>query len=102
MNAVLLLHDNARLHTSLYTREATAALGWTVLPHPAYSSDYHPFGPLKDGLHGVHFENDDNAVTKVRDKKLHIVSIQRLVQRWQKCIAVDGHYVENQLRICHI
>jgi hypothetical protein len=38
-------------------------MGWTVLPHPAYSpdlavSDYHLFGPVKDALHGCHFADD--------------------------------------------
>ena len=52
---VLLQHDNARPHTALLTREYTAKLGWTVLPHPLYSPDlapldFHLFGPMKDGL----------------------------------------------------
>lgn len=40
MYQVLLLHDNARQHTSLRTREATATVGWTVLHHPPYSSRF--------------------------------------------------------------
>ena len=31
---VLLLHDNARLHTSIRTRETIASFGWTTLLHP--------------------------------------------------------------------
>jgi hypothetical protein len=35
-------------------------MGWTVFPHPAdildlEPSSYHPFGPVKDALHGRHF-----------------------------------------------
>jgi hypothetical protein len=53
MKDVLLLHDNARPHTSLRICEAIAKMGWTVLPHPAHSpdlvpSDYHLLGPVKD------------------------------------------------------
>ena len=64
MNQILLLHDNARLQTSLHTREAIATMGWTVFPHPPYSpylapSDFHPSGPLKDALQGHRFTDDD-------------------------------------------
>jgi len=40
MNQVLLQHDNTRLHTGLPTKEATATLGWSVLPHPPYTRDF--------------------------------------------------------------
>jgi len=39
VNQVLFLHDNARQHTSLCTREAITKMGWTVLPHSPYSPD---------------------------------------------------------------
>ena len=40
--------------------------GWTVLPHPPYRpdlapSDFHLFGPVKEGLRVQHFV-DSNAV----------------------------------------
>jgi len=49
MNQVLLMHDNARPHTILCTREAVATIGWTVTPHPSCSPDlalssFHLFG----------------------------------------------------------
>ena len=48
-------HDNARTHTGLKTMEHIVNYGWTVVPHPPYSpdlvpSDFHLFGPMKDGL----------------------------------------------------
>jgi len=63
-NEVLLLPDNARLHTSLRTKEATATVGWTVLPHPTYSPDlascnFHIFVPLKDLLQGRCFADSN-------------------------------------------
>ncbi|GFR81386.1 transposase [Elysia marginata] len=50
---VLLLHDNARSHTSIRTRETIASFGWTTLPHPSYSP---VFGPMKQALRGKHCE----------------------------------------------
>jgi hypothetical protein len=39
---VLLQQDNARPHASAATSDAIARLGFTVLPHPAYSPDLAP------------------------------------------------------------
>ncbi|GFR60587.1 histone-lysine N-methyltransferase SETMAR [Elysia marginata] len=60
----LLMHDNARPHASIRTRETIASFGWTTLPHPSYSpdlapSDYHLFGPMKQGLRGKHCETGE-------------------------------------------
>jgi len=51
---VVFHHDNARLHTSLMTRQKLRELGWVVLMHP-YSpdialSDYHLFRSLQNSL----------------------------------------------------
>jgi hypothetical protein len=53
----LLLHDSARLHTSLYTSEAVTTVEWTVLPDPPCCPDlapsnFHIFGPLKAAVQG--------------------------------------------------
>jgi histone-lysine N-methyltransferase SETMAR len=96
MKDVLLLHDNARPHTSLCTREAIAKMGRTVLPHPAHSpdlapSDYHLFGPLKDAPRGRHFPDVNEIkgsfsdVLRSRGIKFCTTGIQRLTQRWQVC-----------------
>jgi histone-lysine N-methyltransferase SETMAR len=76
MKQVLLLHDNARPHTSLLTREATATMGWAVPPHPPYSpdlepSDFHLYGPLKDALRGRRFADDDELKHSVREELRH-------------------------------
>ena len=52
---VVLLHDNARPHTSAHTAETLRKLKFEVMAHPPYSpdlapSDYHLFGPLKEAL----------------------------------------------------
>jgi histone-lysine N-methyltransferase SETMAR len=66
----LLQYDNARPHTSLETVEHIVNLGWTFVPHPLYSpdlvpSDFHLFGPMKDGLCGQHFPSNDAIVQAV-------------------------------------
>ena len=68
---IILHHHNARLHTANVTTAAIAAMGWTVLPHPAYSPDiassyFHMFGPLKDYLRGQRFEDDDAVKSAVK------------------------------------
>ncbi|GFS16492.1 histone-lysine N-methyltransferase SETMAR [Elysia marginata] len=68
---VVLVHDNARILTSIRTRETIASFGWTTLPHPLYlsdlaPSDYHLFGSMKQGLRGKHYENDEELKSPVK------------------------------------
>jgi transposase len=102
---VLLQHHNARPHTALYPRECTAKFGWTILPHPPYSpdltpSDFHLFGPIKDGLRGKQFPNTDAVIEAVKkwlsqtDSDFYGARIQRLLERWRKCIELGGDFVE--------
>ncbi|PNF23675.1 Mariner Mos1 transposase [Cryptotermes secundus] len=100
-----LQHDNARPHTSLVTTPHIAKFGWTVLPYPPYSpdlapSDFHLFGPMKDGLCGQHFPDNDAVIAAVRKwlasagADFYGHGIQALVHHWQKCITNGGDYVE--------
>jgi hypothetical protein len=57
MNQVLLLHDNARPHTSLLRREPIATT--ILLPF---------FGPLKNALRGCRFVDDDELKHSVYEK----------------------------------
>ena len=90
----LLQHDNARPRTSLKTVEH---IGWTVVPHPQYSpelapSDFHLFGPMKDGLRGQHFPRYDAVVRTVKQwatsacADIYERGLQALAHRWQKCV----------------
>ncbi|PNF28558.1 hypothetical protein B7P43_G12914 [Cryptotermes secundus] len=91
--------------TSLATTAHIAKFGWTVLPHPPYSPglaplDFHLFGPMKDGLRGQHFPDNDAVIAAVRKwlasagADFYKRSMQALVHRWQKCITNGGHCVE--------
>ena len=73
-------------------------LGWTVLPNPPYSpdlapSDFHLFGPMKDGLRGQRFPSYDAVVPAVKQwatsagAEFYERDMQALVRRWRKCIA---------------
>jgi len=39
-------------------------MGWESLPHPPYSLDLAPFGPPKESLGGLEFEDDQQHVSK--------------------------------------
>lgn len=84
---------------------ALRKLKWEVLPHPAYSpdlspSDFHLFSPLKEFLSGHKFRDNDELITTVQNwirtqpKNFFENGIRKLPERWRKCIAVEGDYVE--------
>ena len=91
---MLIQHNNAHPHTSLWTQEAIAKCGWTMLPHPPYSpdlapSDFHLFGQLKDALYGTRFEDDENVIHAVRtwlreqETSRYREGMCALVMRWR-------------------
>ena len=105
MSKVLLQHDNAKPHTSLKTREVIASFGWTTVTHPPYSpdlapSDYHLFGPLKEGVRGQHFTSDQEVKHAVRNwlkmqpADFYKAGIVSLVHRWTVGIEKCGDYIE--------
>jgi histone-lysine N-methyltransferase SETMAR len=102
---VLLQQDKARPHTSAATNDAIARLGLTLLPLSAYSPDlapsnFHLFPKLKEDFRGQNFSSAKEVKAAVRqwfrekEKDFSKNGIQKLVERWQKCIEVGGHYVE--------
>ncbi|GFV59048.1 histone-lysine N-methyltransferase SETMAR [Trichonephila clavipes] len=70
-SGIVLLHDNARPHTAVITREVLRKFKWDVFQHPPYSpdlapSDYDLFTAMKKWLGGKNFADDEklkNAVT---------------------------------------
>jgi histone-lysine N-methyltransferase SETMAR len=53
-SGVLLVHDNARLHTAARSRALLEHFNWELSDHPSYSrdlapSDYHLFTYAKNG-----------------------------------------------------
>lgn len=101
----ILLHDNARPHVSQITVQKLNELSVEVLPHPPYSpdlspTDYHFFKHFDNFLTGRTFANHDQAKTafeefiESREPSFYADGINRLVLRWQKCIASNGAYFD--------
>ena len=63
-------------------------------------SDFHLFGPVKEHLRGQKFADDDEVMEAVQSrlkatpKSFFLVGIRKLVDRWTKCVAKQGEYVE--------
>ena len=63
-------------------------------------SDFHLFGPMKEHLRGQKFADDDEVMEAVQSwlkatlKSFFLEGIRKLVDRWTKCVAKQGDYVE--------
>jgi len=62
-------------------------------------SDFHLFGPTKEHLRGQKFADDDimeavQSWLKAMPKSFFLEGIRKLVDRWTKCVAKQGDYVE--------
>lgn len=101
---VILLHDNAKPHTSKVTQQKIRKLGYEVLPHPAYSpdispSDYYLFRSLQHFLKGKRFVNNDEVKSSLqsffdeKSAKFFADGIQSLMERWQMIVNNDGDYI---------
>lgn len=102
---IILQHDNARPHTSRVTADALVRLKFQPIPHPPYSPDlapcdFHFFPHLKRAIKGIHFTTDGEVKDAVkswikeRPQEFFIDGMRKLVHRWEKCVAVNGDYVE--------
>ena len=102
---VLLLQDNAPVHNAAIAIAAASTCGFELLPHPPYSPDLAPsdfflFPRLKDAITGKHYGTNDDVKAAVDDyfdtlpKSFFFEGLQKLQKRWEKCIAVQGDYIE--------
>jgi hypothetical protein len=80
-------------------------LKFEVLQHPPYSPDlapcdFHFFPDLKRDLKGTHFTSDEEVKEAVkswikeRPATYFSDGMKKLVTRWEKCISVNGDYIE--------
>ena len=102
---VFLLHDNASPHRAEYTVDTLHALKFEVSKHPPYSPDlapldFHLFGPMKEQLRSQKFADDNKVMEAVQSwlkptpKSFYLEGIRKHVDRWTKCIAKQGDYVQ--------
>ena len=102
---VILPDDNTRPHTARGTQVLLQTFHWDRLEHPLYSSDlvpsdFHLFRLLKKHLGGCHLANDDAVIQVVtrwlrqQPKDFFFACFQGLEKQWDKCLNVQGDYVE--------
>lgn len=102
---VRFLHDNARPHTAIRTRQKLLNLGWEVLNHPPYSpdlapSDYYLFLSISNALRNKRFKDEDEIKQWLEEffaskpASFYRNGIMRLPEKWQKVIDCDGHYFD--------
>ena len=98
-----MIHDSTRPHTAMQNLITT--FGWEQFDHPPYSpdlapSDFHLFLHLKSFLACQFFHNDievKEAITTCfayQAASFYDKGIQKLVQRYDKCLKNCGCYVE--------
>ena len=95
---------NAYSCKSQVAQRAIRECGFEQLNYPAYSpdlapSDYYLFRNLKKHLNGKRFGSDREVKSAVMDhfaslSKDYLQGLEMLEHRWEKCIVVDGGYVE--------
>ena len=102
---ILLLHDNAPVHKAQVAQAAIRECGFTEIDPPPYSPDLAPsdfflFKNLKKELRGKKFQNDEDLKSAVidhfenKDSNYFLTSMKALFARCEKCISVNGSYIE--------
>jgi len=102
----ILHHDNAPAHTSHLVQQFLAKHGTAQLQQPPYSPDLKPcdfflFPRLKKVLKGYRLEATENIKRNSAKTLLDIPKeefakcFQQWQQRWVKCVAAEGNYVED-------
>ena len=101
----MLHQDNAPGHTAASTQLEIDLLGFQQLSHPPYSPDLAPmdfrvFPVVKEQLRGLRFDCNQELKTATRkivqefDSKWYEDTYDMWVRRCEKCLRVNGDYVE--------
>ena len=102
---VLLHQDNARVHTCTVAMAKIESLRFELLEHPPYSPDLAPcdyflFPNLKKWLGGKRFESNEDVIAQTNAYFEELPpsyfkdGLNKLEKRWEKCIELNGDYVE--------
>ena len=93
--------DNAPVHNSILVTDSLAKMGIKTVPQPPYSPDFTPcnfwlFPKLKEYLRGCRYETIEEMKELWRKsltrshKRTSIGPFQKLLERYNKCIAAGG------------
>jgi [histone H3]-lysine36 N-dimethyltransferase SETMAR len=102
---IIFHQDNAPVHKCSKALVKLKELHYRLLEHPPYSpdlapSDFHLFPNLKKFLRGKRFSNNDEVIATVNEyfeglPENHFRDgINKLENRWNRCIELFGEYVE--------
>jgi hypothetical protein len=100
---VLLLHDNACPNTANKTNETLQNFKWEVLEHPPLLQATSICSALLNIIFrlNIFLSPDDEAVEREvtawfqqQPKEFYAAGFQGLVKQWDKCLSVQGDYVE--------
>ena len=102
---ILLLHDNAPAHRSMMAVHTSMQCGFKILLHPPYSPDLAPsdfflFPSLKKHLKGQRFHSNEDVISAGEEwfeshpKSYYAQGLLKVKERWQKCVDMQGDYVE--------
>lgn len=102
---ILFLMDNAPAHKANVSNEKLEELSFEKVPHAPYSpdltpSDYYLFPNLKRWLAGKRFESNEeiefetDAYFGRLQSDYYLEGLKKLEDRWNRCIALNGDYVE--------
>jgi histone-lysine N-methyltransferase SETMAR len=102
---IILLHDNMRPCTAACTNALIKLFNWEIFDHPPYSPDlvpidYHPFTKMKVLLATQPFQTNQELMDGVNNWLHNLAApffdegLQKLVSRYDKCLNVDGNYVQ--------
>jgi histone-lysine N-methyltransferase SETMAR len=102
----VVMGDNARPQTAARTNALTKFFSWEIFYHPSYSpdlalSDYHFFTKMKVWLATHQFHTNEELMDGVNNWLHNLAAsffeegLQKLVSRYDKCLNMNGNYVEN-------
>ncbi|KAJ4427216.1 hypothetical protein ANN_24833 [Periplaneta americana] len=103
----IILHDNARSHTTAAVKDLLRRWQWEILEHPQYSPDMSPcdydlFTKVKEPLRGTRYNTRDELIRSIGrsirniNKDGRADGVRRLPNIWQKVISKGGDYIEGE------
>ena len=101
----VLLHNNTRPHTAARINALIKLFIWEIFDHPRHSpdlvpSDYRLFTKMKVWLATQRFHTNEELMVGVNNWLHNLAApffdegLQKLVSRYDKCLNVNGNYVE--------